>query len=335
MHEALLYEKLEDQRVRCNLCAHRCIIGEGKFGVCKVRRNEGGKLITWVYGRAISQHVDPVEKKPLYHFYPDSTAFSVATPGCNFQCDWCQNADIAQMPRERGYILGDTVAPETVVANAKRSGSRSIAYTYTEPTIFYEYAYDCSRLAHKEDIANIYVTNGYMTPEMLEHYTPYLDAANVDLKAFRKQTYQHYIGATLQPVLDSLIKMKQLGIWVEVTTLVVPGVNDDPEELRDIAKFIMTELDSATPWHLSRFHPTYKMSENTPTSVPALRAAKEIGLEAGMKFVYLGNTAEDSSTYCPQCNELLIQRTGYYTTRRGMENGKCRACGTEIEGVWE
>ena len=230
--------------------------------------------------------------------------------------------------------MGDTVTPETIVANAKRSGSRSIAYTYTEPTIFYEYAYDCSRLAHAEGIANIFVTNGYMTPEMLEHYTPYLDAANVDLKAFRKQTYQRYIGATLQPVLDSLKKMKELDIWVEVTTLVVPGVNDDTEELRDIAKFIATELDPATPWHLSRFYPTYKMQDNAATPVRALRAAKEIGLEAGLKFVYLGNTTEDSNTYCPQCNELLIQRTGYHTTPRGLEAGNCRACGTKIEGVW-
>jgi pyruvate formate lyase activating enzyme len=270
MKEAMLYEKIEKSRVRCHLCAHRCVIAEGKLGVCRVRRNVNGTLHTLVYGRTISQHVDPVEKKPLYHFYPGSRSYSIATPGCNFRCPWCQNANIAHMPRERGLIAGYEATPEEIVADARATDSRSIAYTYTEPTIFFEYAYDTARLAHAAGIANVYVTNGYMTTDMLETFHPYLDAANVDLKAFRKKTYNRYVGAGLGPVLDSMKTMKQLGVWLEVTTLVIPGLNDDPAELRDAAGFIAQELGPGTPWHLSRFFPTYQMTDRPPTPVETL-----------------------------------------------------------------
>ena len=334
MKEALLFEKLNDQKVRCHLCGHRCVIPAGKLGVCKVRQNVDGTLHTLVYGSAISQNVDPIEKKPLYHFYPGSGSFSIATLGCNFQCKWCQNWEIAHMPRQRGLIRVENTSPEELVAKAQTTNCKSIAYTYTEPTIFFEYAYDTAKLAHQAGIANVYVTNGYMTDEMLDAFHPYLDAANVDLKAFRKKTYHKYVGAGLQPVLDSLKKMKELGIWVEVTTLIVPEINDDPGELLDTAVFIARELGADTPWHLSRFFPHYQMPNIPPTPLKTLHQAQEIGQEAGLQYVYMGNVREESNTYCHKCNELLIQRQGYWVSVNKIQNGKCGKCGGEVAGVW-
>jgi len=334
MKEAILYEKLADGRVRCNLCAHRCVIGDGKRGVCHVRENRDGTLHTLVYGRTIAQHVDPVEKKPLHHFYPGSTAYSIATPGCNFRCQWCQNADISQMPRERHLIMGERATPEQMVAAARRHGCRSIAYTYTEPTVFFEYAYDTARLAHEAGIASVYVTNGYMTEEMLETFHPHLDAANVDLKAFRDETYRKYTGARLQPVLDSLKVMKRLGVWVEVTTLVIPGINDEPAELRDAARFVAEELGAETPWHISRFFPTYQMTDVPPTPVSTLQRAREIGLEVGLHHVYVGNVAGEANTSCHVCGRLLIRRSGYGILAHDVQpDGRCPDCGTPVAGV--
>jgi pyruvate formate lyase activating enzyme len=335
MKEAMLYEKLPDSRVRCELCAHRCVIADGKKGLCQVRENRGGTLYTLVYGRTISQHVDPVEKKPLFHFYPGSTAYSIATPGCNFRCRWCQNWEISQMPREQHLIAGREASPEQILAAAHKDGCRSIAYTYTEPTIFFEYAYDTARLAHKADLANIYITNGYMTEEMLETFHPYLDAANVDLKAFRDETYRKYVGARLQPVLDSLKAMKRLDIWVEVTTLVIPGMNDDPAELRDAAEFVANELGVDTPWHISRFFPAYKMTDVPPTPVSTLHRAREIGLEAGLRYVFIGNVEDEASpdTACPVCGRLLIRRHGFGVLANSVRDGRCPDCGTPIAGV--
>jgi pyruvate formate lyase activating enzyme len=340
--EALLYEKLDDQRVRCNLCAHRCVIAEGRKGVCLVRENREGILYTLVYGIPLSQAVDPIEKKPLFHFYPGSTAFSIATAGCNFRCAFCQNADISQMPRDRGQILGRQATPEEVVRSAKRSDCRSIAYTYTEPTIFFEYSYDIARLAHAEGIASVYVTNGYMTPEMLElfqglgnSHEPWLDAANVDLKAFRDETYKKVCGARLQPVLDALKAMKGLGVWVEVTTLVVPDMNDSEEELNDIARFVATELGVETPWHVSRFHPDYKMYDRGPTPAATLQRAYELGREAGLRYVFVGNMpgARLEDTYCPNCGQTVIGRWGFRVTQYNVREGGCAHCGAAIDGV--
>jgi pyruvate formate lyase activating enzyme len=335
MKEAMLYERLADDRVRCHLCAHRCLIADGKMGICQVRENEGGKLYTLVYGRTISQNVDPVEKKPLFHFYPGSTAYSIATPGCNFRCAWCQNWEISQMPRLDHIIAGYEATPEQIVADAQRFGCRSVAYTYTEPTIFFEYTYDTARLARAAGLANIYVTNGYMTAEMLETIQPYLDAANIDLKAFRDRTYRHYIGARLQPVLDSLKAMKRLGIWLEVTTLAIPGINDDPAELRDAAQFIAQELGIDTPWHISRFFPDYKLTDVPPTALDKLRQAREIGLAAGLRYVYIGNVpdAESQNTYCPGCGNVLIGRSGLGVLDNRIQNGCCPDCGFAIAGV--
>lgn len=332
--EAMLYEKLDDQKVRCNLCGHRCVVPAGKLGVCGVRQNVDGTLQTLVYGSAISQNVDPIEKKPLYHFHPGSGSFSVATVGCNFQCKWCQNWQIAQAPRHQSMIKVDHTSPEALVTAAQNANCKSIAYTYTEPTIFFEYAYDTAKLAHEAGIANVYVTNGYMTTEMLDAFHPYLDAANVDLKAFRKKTYHKYVGAGVQPVLDSLKKMKELGIWVEVTTLVISDVNDDPAELLDTAVFIARELGVDTPWHLSRFFPHYQMPNVPATPLSTLRQAQEIGQEAGLQYVYLGNVPEDSNTHCHSCDELLIQRQGYYIAANKIKDRKCPNCGVAVAGVW-
>ncbi|MCL7454102.1 MAG: AmmeMemoRadiSam system radical SAM enzyme [Anaerolineae bacterium] len=342
MREALLYDKLDGGRVRCNLCAHRCLIAEGNKGVCLVRENRGGRLYTLVYGIPLSQAVDPIEKKPLFHFYPGSTAFSIATVGCNFRCAFCQNADISQMPRDRGKIAGYQASPEEVVQAAKRHGCRSIAYTYTEPTIFFEYSYEIARLAHEAGIASVYVTNGYMTPEMLELFQgvtnghePWLHGANVDLKAFQDETYRKVCGARLQPVLDSLIKMKELGIWVEVTTLVVPGMNDSEAELRDIAGFIGAELGPETPWHVSRFHPDYMMRDRGPTSATTLRQAYELGRAAGLHYVYVGNLpgAGLEDTTCPACGKKVIERWGFQVMEYRIRDGACSSCGALIDGV--
>jgi pyruvate formate lyase activating enzyme len=342
MKEALLYQKLEEGRVRCNLCAHRCTVAPGRKGVCLVRENRDGTLYTLVYGIPLSQAVDPVEKKPLFHFYPGSTAFSIATAGCNFRCRFCQNADISQMPRDRGEILGRPASPEEVVRAAKRYGSRSIAYTYTEPTIFFEYSYDIARLAHAEGIASVYVTNGYMTREMLElfqgvdsDHDPWLDAANVDLKAFRDETYKRVCGARLQPVLDALKAMKELGVWVEVTTLVVPDMNDSEAELRDIAQFIAGELGVETPWHVSRFHPDYEMRDRDWTPATTLQRAYDLGREAGLRYVYVGNLpgAHLEDTVCPGCGQTVVSRWGFQVTRRNIRDGKCIFCGAMIDGV--
>jgi len=334
--EAMLYEKLAENKVRCNLCALHCVIPEGKTGTCRVRKNNGGKLYTLVYGRTISRHIDPIEKKPLFHFYPGSAAYSIATPGCNFRCKWCQNAEISQMPREQDFITGYPATPEQIVSAAQSTGCRSIAYTYTEPTIFFEYAYDTARLAHEAGIANLFITNGYMTLEMLDIFHPYLDAANVDLKAFREQTYHRYVGASLKPVLESMKAMKRLGIWLEVTTLVIPGINDDPAELRDAARFVSRELSPDTPWHISRFFPYYKMPDIPPTPLATLQRARDIGLEEGLQYVYIGNVPDESgeNTCCPGCGAVLIERQGYQIVRNIIQDGHCPICQKSIAGIW-
>jgi pyruvate formate lyase activating enzyme len=342
MKEALLYEGLDSQRVRCNLCAHRCLIPPGQKGVCWVRENQEGRLYSLVYGLPLSQAVDPVEKKPLFHFHPGSTTYSIATVGCNFRCFFCQNADISQMPRDRGEILGHQVMPEEVVRAAQRHQSRSIAYTYTEPTIFFEYTYDIAAFAHEVGIASVYVTNGYMTSEMLELFQglknghePWLDAANVDLKAFRDETYRRVCGARLQPVLDSLKVMKQLGVWVEVTTLLVPSMNDSDAEVREIACFIAQELGVEVPWHVSRFHPDYKMHDRGLTLPETLHRAYELGREAGLRYVYVGNMpgAHLEDTHCPACDSVVIGRWGFQVRYRNLEDGNCSHCGTKIDGI--
>lgn len=333
--EAALYNILEDNAVQCYLCAHRCRIADGKRGICLVRENQGGKLYSLVYGRAVSQAIDPVEKKPLFHFYPGSLTYSVATVGCNFRCDFCQNWEISQAPREGREFRDRETPPEMIVAGARHYNCRCIAYTYTEPTVFFEYTYDTSVLAHAAGIANIYVTNGYMTAEMLEAYKPYLDAANVDLKSFRDETYRRVCKARLQPVLDALKCMKQQGVWVEVTTLLVPDMNDSEAELRALADFLVNELGPETPWHISRFHPDYKMLDRSATPLSTLHRARDIGREAGLRYVYEGNVpwAEGENTFCYHCGRLLIRRYGFSVTENVIKEGRCPYCSTVIDGV--
>jgi pyruvate formate lyase activating enzyme len=336
--EAYLYESLEDNKIKCNLCSHRCVIKDGHRGICSVRENQGGILQTLVFGKLIARHIDPIEKKPLFHFLPGSLSCSIATVGCNFRCQFCQNADIAQMPADHsGMIMGDSYRPADIVDAALQGGCESISYTYTEPTVFFEFAYETAKLAADKGIRNVFVTNGYMTAEALEMINPYLDAANVDLKAFSDKYYKTICGARLKHVQATLKLMKSCGIFVEVTTLIVPGLNDDPAELKDLAAFIAQDLGADTPWHISRFHPTYKLIDRPSTPVKTLTKAREIGLKAGLTYVYTGNVPGHAAenTFCPSCGETVIERRGYRVGQLRMKSGHCTKCGREIDGVWE
>jgi len=331
----MLYEKLDEGDVRCHLCAHRCRIAPSRRGICGVRENRDGMLYTLVYGTVIAENVDPIEKKPLFHVHPGSRSYSIATCGCNFHCTFCQNHDISQMPREQGRIAGRDTSPEKIIENAVAAQSTTIAYTYTEPTIFFEYAYHIGALAHARGIKNVFVTNGFMTEEALEKIVPYLDAANVDLKSFTDEFYKKHCGAQLQPVLNSLKKMKELGIWVEVTTLIIPTLNDSDEELENIARFIFS-LGAETPWHISRFYPQYRMTDLPPTPVSTLHKAVQKGQEAGLKYIYTGNVPGDEreSTYCSQCGNLLIDRYGFHINSINLDGAACPHCGTLLDGVF-
>ncbi len=334
MKEAMFYKGLEDGKVECYLCAQRCRINPGKRGKCGVRENRDGALWSLVYGKVIAHHVDPIEKKPLFHFYPGTRSFSIATAGCNFRCLFCQNADISQSPRESRSIIGRNASAKDVVEMARQSDCESISYTYTEPTVFMEYALDVARLAHEVDIKNVFVSNGFMTEEALEAASRFLDAANVDLKAFTDKFYSEQCGAHLKPVLETLERMKKYGIWLEVTTLLIPGLNDDPRELRDLAGFLVS-LGPETPWHVSRFHPTYLLMDRPPTPVETLRKAREIGLEAGLRYVYTGNVPGDDgeNTYCHGCGNLLFERYGFSAKKKGLEKDVCARCGEPLAGV--
>jgi pyruvate formate lyase activating enzyme len=334
--EAYLYEPAKERAVRCNLCNHRCIVKEGKRGICGVRENRGGMLNTLVYGKLIARHVDPIEKKPFFHLMPGSLAYSVATVGCNFKCRFCQNADIAQMPSDRnGMIAGDRCTPGDVVDAALQSGCRSIAYTYTEPTVFFEFAHDTSVIAHERGLKNVFITNGYMSAEALEMISPYLDGANVDLKAFDDEFYRRTCGARIRHVMETLRWMTSHGILVEITTLIIPGLNDDPEELSRLARFIADDLGPETPWHISRFHPTYKLTDRSATPVETLLKAREIGKQAGLRYVYTGNVPGEAAenTFCYSCGKQLIQRWGFTIRRYDIKKGRCPDCGVAIDGV--
>jgi pyruvate formate lyase activating enzyme len=335
IREAALWTKAEGENVVCALCAHRCEVASGGWGVCGVRENRAGTLTTHAYGEVIAAHVDPIEKKPFYHFLPGSTSFSIATVGCNFRCGFCQNWGISQESFRDGGGKGSTrLSPEDIVKIALGRGCRSISYTYTEPTIFFEYAAETAKLAKSAGLANNFVTNGFMTAEALEEARAWLDAANVDLKAFREDTYKKVCKARLQPVLDSIALMRRLGIWVEVTTLVVPGLNDGEDELRDIARFL-AKTDRDIPWHLSRFHPDYTYTEARPTPVASLRRAADIGRKEGIKFVYIGNVpGEGDLTFCPQCGRELIRRTGFWVEENEVKDGRCPSCLTSVPGVF-
>ena len=335
IREALLYEKQDNKSVRCNLCAHRCRIKPDRRGICSVRENRDGVLYSLVYGTLVAENIDPIEKKPFFHIMPGSLSYSIATAGCNFACAFCQNHEISQMPRAMCMIVGDEVAPESIIRQAKKSGCKTIAYTYTEPTVYFELAYDTAKIAREHDIKNVFVTNGFMTPEMIEMAAPYLSAANVDLKSFRNEFYKNQCGAKLAPVLDSLKKMKALGIWMEITTLLVPTLNDSEEELKDIAEFIVS-LGTETPWHISRFHPLFKKRDLPVTPVSSLHKAVKIGKQAGLKYVYSGNVPGDKgeNTYCFNCHKLLIERYGFKILKINLSGNQCINCGAVLEGIF-
>jgi pyruvate formate lyase activating enzyme len=336
MKEAYLYEKMEHERVRCFLCSHKCLIKEGAKGICGVRENRGGMLVSLVYGKVIAQHVDPIEKKPLFHFLPGSRSYSIATVGCNFKCRFCQNADISQMPNDQDQVWGKDITPPEIVEEVVSSRSATIAFTYTEPTIYYELALDTARLAVTKGIKNIFVSNGYMTEECLKDIFPDLHGANIDLKSFEDKFYREQCGAKLGPVLKTLETMKKMGVWLEVTTLLIPGLNDSPKELKGLAKFL-ADLDPDIPWHISRFRPTYHLTNVSPTPPESIHRAKDIGYEEGLKYVYSGNIPGDKGekTYCHECGELLIDRFGFSVRKNRLVSGRCPDCQADIPGVWE
>jgi len=336
MKKAMLYEKVGGGVVVCSLCHHRCKISEGKRGICQVRENQGGDLYTLVYDRVISCNIDPIEKKPFFHFLPGTLALSIATVGCNFRCIHCQNYTISQMPRDQqGRIEGQRLSPEDIVNAAQRYHCTNISYTYTEPTIFFELAFETSKLAHAQGLKNNFVTNGYMTSEALELIKPYLDAANVDLKGFDDSRYRQICGASLYPVLDNIRIMHRMGIWVEVTTLIIPGHNDSDSELEEIARFIR-DTSPEIPWHVTAFYPTYKMTDRPRTPIASIQRAREIGKRIGLKYIYSGNIPGDEGedTYCPGCHTRLIDRWGFQIQSNLLQQEKCPSCKTQISGVW-
>ncbi len=341
MKEALFYEQIPGEKeqggsdVRCHLCAHACLIHAGQRGICAVRENQGGTLYTLVYGKVISNNIDPIEKKPIFHMLPGSTSLSIATVGCNFRCKHCQNYEISQYPRERRFeVPGTEMTPLDVVALAERYGCESISYTYTEPTIFFEFAYDCARLAHEKGKKNVFVSNGYTGPGATKMIAPYLTANNIDLKG-SDTFYRDICGARLSPVLDTIRLMKELGVWVEVTTLIIPGLNDSEKDLSDIASFLVS-VDPSIPWHVSGFHPTYKLMDRPSTSLESLRKAVEIGYAVGLRYVYVGNVSgeDGENTYCPSCRARLIHRVGYRIGENRLRKGRCPECSWVIQGIW-
>ncbi|MCE5312791.1 MAG: AmmeMemoRadiSam system radical SAM enzyme [Nitrospiraceae bacterium] len=333
MKEALLYEKAEGLRVKCGLCPHECLIPDTKKGICGVRQNWGGVLYSNVYGRVAARNIDPIEKKPLFHFHPASSSYSIATVGCNLRCMHCQNFDISQYPKHHEDIPGIEMTPGQVAADAAENNCASIAYTYTEPTIFFEFALDCAMAAKEQGIKNVFVSNGFTARTAVEMISPYLDAINIDLKG-DEDFYKKVEGARLGPVLDSISLYKGLGIWVEVTTLVIPGYNDSDDFLNWAAGFI-NSVDPAIPWHVTGFYPAYQMPDVTPTPMSTLRRAREIGLKSGLKYVYTGNLPGDDgeNTRCSSCRELLIERKGFFIKEINLKSGRCPSCGQLLDGV--
>lgn len=332
MQKAMFWSVEDGRQVRCELCPHRCLIAPGKRGVCHVRENRDGVLYTLNYRRIVASNIDPIEKKPLYHYAPGSYSFSVAAAGCNMHCRHCQNASISQVQDD---IPGQEVAPEEIVAAAQRSSCRTLAYTYTEPTIYFETMLEIAQLAAAAGLENIVISNGYIEAEPFARLSPLIRAANIDLKSFNDKTYRHLCGARLQPVLDSLKRYYSAGIWLEVTTLVIPGYNDDEAQLRDIAGFIAAELGPEVPWHVSAFYPTYRLLDVPPTPVESIRRACEIGIDAGLRYVYAGNVAGIyEHTRCPECGAIVVERRGYRILKNTLHAGKCSACGAEVDGVW-
>ncbi len=335
MYEALLYTKNQDKSVDCFLCCHHCHIKNGTYGICAVRLNKEGTLYSLSYGKVVAANIDPIEKKPLYHFLPGSKSYSIACVGCNFQCGFCQNWQISQAKVAKELSLFEyRLNPQKIVEAAISDNCPSISYTYTEPTIYFEFAFETAKLAKEKGLKNVFVTNGYLSKESLEMIKPYLDAANVDLKSFREDFYRKICKASLKPVLDNIALMKKVNIWIELTTLLIPGKNDSKEEIKDIAEFI-ANLDKDTPWHISAFHPDFEFSELPPTSLKSLESAFDIAKKKGIKYVYLGNVYDNDkeNTLCPSCGKILIRRRGYFIESGVIKENKCPHCQEKIAGI--
>jgi len=335
LKEALFYDKLDRGQVQCRLCPRQCTIAQGARGFCATRENQGGKLYTLSYAKLVSLNdLDPIEKKPLFHFFPNTLTFSLATAGCNLRCKFCQNWEISQKtPEEVDYTY---ITPEELIKEAKASGRLSIAYTYTEPTIFYEYVLETAKLARAQGIKNVMHSNGFINEEPLRQLSKYLDAANIDLKGFSDDYYAKLSLGSLDPVLRSLKILKQEGVHLEITNLVLSGYNDDEATIRKMCLWIKDNLGADTPLHFSRFYPMYKMVSLNPTPVEALEKARNIALESGLKYVYIGNVAGNTAenTFCPKCKKIVIERRGYMVSEISLVDGKCKFCGEKIAGVW-
>ncbi len=336
MIEARVWKPLENGRTLCRLCSHACVVEPGGRGRCGVRQNRDGRLFTLTYDRVAALNVDPVEKKPLYHFHPGTSTFSFGTQGCNLACTFCQNAGLSQPPRETGRVSGQPASPEMLVRAAQAAGTHSISYTYSEPTIFFELMQDTARLARTNGLKNIIVSNGFMSPACLDELSGLIDAANIDLKAFSEDFYREQCDARLAPVLDNLKRINGMGWWLEVTTLVIPGLNDSDAELAAIASFIASDLGPDTPWHVSRFHPQYRLTDRPPTPISTLDRAYRAGQAAGLRHVYVGNVPghDSDATRCPECKAAVITRLGFGVTGKYLRpGGLCAACGHPIAGV--
>jgi pyruvate formate lyase activating enzyme len=332
---AAFFRQLPQNSVQCQLCPRNCEVIPGDRGECGVRENRQGEYYTLVYGNPCAVHVDPIEKKPLFHVLPGSPSFSIATAGCNLHCKFCQNWEISQARPEKTYNL--ELPPERVITEARKTQSLSIAYTYVEPIIFYEYMTDVARLAKKAGILNVCHSAGYINPEPLKKLTEVLDAACIDLKSFETKFYQDLVGANLGPVLDTLKTLRRQGVHLEIVNLVIPQFNDKPESITRMCTWIRDELGPLTPVHFSRFYPLYKMLNHYPTPVSTLERARELALNAGLKYIYLGNLPghQAENTFCHGCGKMLIERTGYRIGETHLKDGACAYCGTKIPGVWK
>ncbi len=335
MVKALLSESGEGPFLICRLCAHECRIAEGKTGFCRVRKNLKGELFSLNSDKVIAMNVDPIEKKPLYHFLPGSSSFSLAAMGCNFACRFCQNHSISWV-RNEDLIQGERISPEQLVAQARKNRAQSISSTYTEPTVFLELVLETAMIARSVGIKNVLVSNGYMSAKALSLLGPFLDGANIDLKAFRDDFYKKYCSARLGPVLETIQAMKASRIWLEITTLLIPGLNDDRREIEKMIAFLRG-VDENMPWHVSRFFPQYELLDIEPTAASAIHGCLQLGTEQGLKYTYGGNLADSqwSFTRCPACRETLIKRSGYHIENVGLTAGSCRFCGAPVPGIWE
>lgn len=333
--EALFY--IQDREdVLCTLCSQQCRIAPNRKGKCGVRQNKAGKLYSLVYGELVAEHIDPIEKKPLFHILPGSKSLSISTMGCNFRCHHCQNSSISQVAGFTGDELrGRQVNPQDVIDSALSGNCKSISYTYVEPTIYYEFAYDCAILASQKGVKNVFVSNGYMSEGATRKVAPFLDAINIDVKSFSDDFYKKICGAKLGPVLANVELMRELGVWVEVTTLLIPGLNDDDISLTQIASFIKS-VDPGIPWHVTAFHPMYRMMDRSPTPQSTLIKARNIGVDVGLEFVYQGNVpgAGGENTICPGCNRVIIERFGFTVRKNDLLSGRCPHCNYHMPGIW-